>query len=575
MKPSEKCESIVPDMNIKRLFGYFLLSFILSSIPLARSTEEPYPYRWVYMSNNLNYDSNVGQFYTLASIAAKHGFNGIVLSSNLDNLDHVDLARLNRLNTIRQICDQFHLEIIPMIFSLKYGGAVLGENPNLAEGIPVKNQPYTISKGVFQLIPNPKAEITNGNFSKSSGDRAEDFSEQSGPGEVSFIDRDIYRDGPVSLRFDNFDKYYPGVVKIAQKVPVDVYRCYQLSCWVRTDKLQLDNSGYLFMNVDTPNDRFLQSQNFPLSSNNSWRRLRIGFNSMGNNTVKITVGLAGPKNGKCWIANLKLEEMGPINILRRNGTPITIRNENTGAVYKEREDYSPIQDFNLNYKFDHEVPVMRLYPGSKIKEGDVVRVSYYQGLCIMNDETPVCLSEPEVYEIWRRKLFFLQQILAPKKIFLSADEVREGDSCLACTNRKLSMGEIFGDCITRQYQLIKSINPQTQVFIWSDMLDPNHNAHADYYLVEGDFTGSWNHIPKDIGIVCWYYDKRKESLHHFSSLGFQTIGSIGADPGDIQIPKDWLGALDETPHSMGVMYTTWENRYGSLIPFGDLIMEHK
>jgi hypothetical protein len=52
------------------------------------------------------------------------------------------------------------------------------------------------------------------------------------------------------------------------------------------------------------------------------------------------------------------------------------------------------------------------------------------------------------------------------------------------------------------------------------MLDPNHNAHADYYLVDGDFTGSWNWMPKDLVIVCWYYQKRNESLKFFSSLGF-------------------------------------------------------
>jgi len=30
------------------------------------------------------------------------------------------------------------------------------------------------------------------------------------------------------------------------------------------------------------------------------------------------------------------------------------------------------------------------------------------------------------------------------------------------------------------------------------MLDPNHNAHGNYYLVEGDFTGSWRHVLKDL-----------------------------------------------------------------------------
>ena len=34
--------------------------------------------------------------------------------------------------------------------------------------------------------------------------------------------------------------------------------------------------------------------------------------------------------------------------------------------------------------------------------------------------------------------------------------------------------------------------PCRWVYVWSDMLDPKHNAHGNYYLVEGHYTGSWN-----------------------------------------------------------------------------------
>ena len=30
------------------------------------------------------------------------------------------------------------------------------------------------------------------------------------------------------------------------------------------------------------------------------------------------------------------------------------------------------------------------------------------------------------------------------------------------------------------------------------MLDPNHNARDKHYLVAGDYTGSWKHVPKDL-----------------------------------------------------------------------------
>jgi hypothetical protein len=36
-------------------------------------------------------------------------------------------------------------------------------------------------------------------------------------------------------------------------------------------------------------------------------------------------------------------------------------------------------------------------------------------------------------------------------------------------------------------------------------------------------------------------------------------------------PKGWLEALDGTPGAAGIMYTTWQNKYGLLAGFGDLM----
>jgi hypothetical protein len=52
-----------------------------------------------------------------------------------------------------------------------------------------------------------------------------------------------------------------------------------------------------------------------------------------------------------------------------------------------------------------------------------------------------------------------------------------------------------GQCITKQVQILRRHLPGAEIYIWSDMLDPHHNARGDYYLVDGDFTGSWKHVP--------------------------------------------------------------------------------
>jgi len=181
------------------------------------------------------------------------------------------------------------------------------------------------------------------------------------------------------------------------------------------------------------------------------------------------------------------------------------------------------------------------------------------------------MSEPAVYEIWQRQIPLIERYIAPKRYFLSMDEVRIGGFCEACKRRHLSMAQILGDSVTRQHDMIRAVNPQAQVYVWSDMFDPNHNAVAKYYLIDGSFEGSWNYIPKDLSIACWYFEKRDQSLEFFSKRGHHTLGAAYYDADDLQNPKDWLGSLDRTPGATGIMYTTWENKYELLGAFGDLV----
>jgi hypothetical protein len=99
------------------------------------------------------------------------------------------------------------------------------------------------------------------------------------------------------------------------------------------------------------------------------------------------------------------------------------------------------------------------------------------------------------------------------------------------------------------------------------MLDPNHNAKKDYYLFNGDFSGAWERIPKDLVIACWSYDQRDASLRHFDAAGFRTLGCGYYDMDSVNAAKDWAASLSKTPGAWGVMYTTWEDNYGFLDKF--------
>ena len=190
---------------------------------------------------------------------------------------------------------------------------------------------------------------------------------------------------------------------------------------------------------------------------------------------------------------------------------------------------------------------------------------------VNNGQVSACMSEPEVYRIWEKQAELMHKYLTPSKYLLSMDEIRAGGSCEACKRQNLSMAQILGDCITKQVNILRQANPKAEVLIWSDMLDPNHNAHGNYYLVEGDYTGSWQYVPKDLTIVCWYYEKRNASLGFFSSHGFRTLAGAYYDGDTLDNPRGWLDVLDRTPQAVGIMYTTWQDKYELLAPFGDLV----
>jgi hypothetical protein len=301
----------------------------------------------------------------------------------------------------------------------------------------------------------------------------------------------------------------------------------------------------------------------------------MGFNSINYDTVRVYAGVWGGKSGKFWVDDLEIEEVGLLNVLRRPGTPVIVKSETTGDVYEEGKDYAEIKDAKLNFRFDHDPPLIQVLPGSRIRTAERLRVSYYHGMAINHGQVTACMSEPKVYEIWRTEAKLMHQQLSPSKYLLNMDEIRAGGACEACKKRNMTMAQILGDCITKQFNILRTVNPKAEVFIWSDMLDPGHNAHGNYFLAEGDYTGSWKYVPKDLIIVCWYYQKRNESLKFFSSIDFRTLAGAYYDGDNLDNPKGWLTTLEQTPKACGIMYTTWENKYGLLAPFGDLIAGKK
>lgn len=530
--------------------------------------QQPYADRWVWIFGwGLNRDEDVAQIIPLLETAAKHGYNGAVLSANLDALCKQPPEYFRRLEQIKQACERLKLELIPSIFSVGYGGGVLWHDRNLAEGLPVKDALFEVRGSEAVHVPDPPVSIVNGGFEEFEGNRMKAFAFHDEPGVVSFPDTQVFHSGKASLRFENFRAQSAGNARVMQEVRVHPYRCYRMSVWVKTENLQPRQNLRLLV---LAGDRDLAPRSFDVPATSDWRKLTITFNSMANEKVLVYVGLWGGQSGRFWVDDWTLEEVGPINVLQRAGTPVTVKSEDGSVVYEAGKDYAPLTDPSFSFwNVDRPAPALRLLPGSRIRDGQRLRVSWYHPAVIYESQVTVCMGEPALYEIYAHEAKLLWERLKFRKVILSMDEVRMGGTCRACEGR--DMAKLLGECVTKQIQILRRLNPRVAVYVWSDMFDPHHNAHGNYYLVQGDFTGSWKHIPKDTVIAVWGGAPRPQSLKHFAEQGFRTLIACYYDAPNLDQVKGWQSLAKETKGVTGFMYTTWERRYDLLDAFGDLL----
>lgn len=546
---------------MKALAAVCLLAVLVATTPAA----EPFQDRFVWIFGwGLNSDKDLDQIGRVVEAAGKAGLNGAVASFSMDTLCRQQPDYFARLARFESLCRSNHLEFIPAVFSVGYGGGVLAHNRNLAEGLPVKEAPFKVKGSMATLVGN-SASFTNGDFEVFSGNKARGFNLQDDPGTISFIDEAVRHGGKASLRLENFTAHEAGNARAMQTIQVRPFRAYRVTLWVKTENLKPS-----FRTVVLADGRELAPREFHIPATSDWRKVTYLFNSLENEKVSVYVGVWGGRNGTLWIDDWTITEVGPVNVLRRPGTPVKVTSEDGGTVYVEGQDYEPLQDPALQvYRDDHQALPLRLLPGGRIPQGAALKVSWYHSLIIHDSQVTVCMAEPAVYEIFDHEARLLAQHVKPGKVMLNMDEVRMGGTCAACSGR--DMAALLGECVTRQAESIRKYSPGAQVYVWSDMFDPNHNARSDYYLVKGDYTGSWKHIPRDLVIAVWGGKPRPKSLEFFSQEGFKTLIGCYYDAENLDDVKGWLALAKKTPAVRGLMYTPWLKKYELLPEFGQLL----
>ncbi len=529
----------------RAVLGFVLFAFVWGAQAAAQLQ------RWVYVAQNLWVDTNVTRLESLFARASRAGYTHVLLAdSKFGKLGDMDARYFRNIDRVKEVAAQQRLEIVPALFPVGYSNDLLWHDPNLIEGLPVTNALFVVSGGLARLVPDSAPSLQGGNL--------EDL------GLWSWKDENMVADAGAVRVTDPRGQN----ARISQKLRLTPFRQYHLRVRIQTrDFLGTPEVKLLAGNGQSLNHNYLG-----VKPTQSWTTHHVVFNTLAHPDVNLYLGCWDGKSGSLWWDDVQLEEVGLLNLIRREGAPLTVRSED-GRALVEGVDFDPVTDPRMGqhpwkgaYDVWHEPPLIK----TSLADGTRLRVSYYHAATVHDDQAMICPSEPRTVELLRDQARRMHAAWGSKGYMMSHDEIRVFNWCAACQRRGLDAGALLADNVRTCTGILREVNPGGRIYVWSDMFDPHHNAHRDYYLVRGDLSGSWEGLDQDVIIVPWYFEKRDASLAWFAGRGHRQViaGYYDAEPGRV---RAWLEAARPFPGVEGVMYTTWQQRYDDLEPFIALV----
>ena len=509
--------------------------------------EEAFRYRWVYVAQNLQVRENVEKVVSLMKRAKSAGYNGIVLADyKLGILDRVPEHYFSNAAEVKRTADALGLAIYPTVMSCGYDSALLAHDPNLAEGLPVVEAPF--------MVKNGAADIEARNLLDDSW-TFKDASAMDGTA-IKFTD----------LRGANG--------RAMRELSVKPFRQFHLQVTIKTQNLA---GGEVRCTVlgDGANPRSLCHNNWQIKPTQDATVYHAVFNSLDNAKIRVYLGCWGGQTGSFWLDDISLTEVGLLNVLRRDGCLLSVVGED-GTRFTEGRDFAPVKDEKMGnvpwpgeFEVWHAPPKISIPSGSRIQDGQRLKVSFFHAVCVYDNQVAASLVDPKVFALHRAQVARVRKLLAPPGYFLSHDELRVANWSADCRAKNASAGKLLAEHAARCAAIVRATDPKAERFFWSDMFDPHHNATDNYYLVRGTLAGSWEGLPKDAVIVNWNSGKPEQSLKFFAGRGHRQI-LAGYYDGPVENIKSWLASAKKLPKNAlvdGVMYTTWRADYSNLEAF--------
>jgi len=559
--------------------GAFALVYAQSSdsLDLQRVPAEQIRQRLVLTMASPGTEKGQDKVMEIAERSRRAGYNGLVLNDfKLSTLDAIDRGYQIRLIEFRKQFQELEMDLIPIVGAYGWSERILLNDPNLSEAMPVRKQELVVENGRAFPAGGRVNLLVNPGFEDADGPAALDWDLQDKPGEATSIAVGMARTGERSFQLQDMDRmgggYHNG--RIMQTVAVRPWTMYRAAMWVKTSRFASANAIRLF---GFANGRVLAADELRVKRNQDWELYHVVFNSQDNTEMSLFLGVWGGGAGSAWIDDVELEEMAFVNLVRRDGAPLSVTLPD-GTPLKEGRDFRPLVDPKMGragargrYDRYHTPPLLEPTKKSGLKNGDRVLVSYYHAVTVHIGQSVACLDHPKVFKLFRREVEEVHELLQPRGYLLGHDEIRVANWCGSCNREGRSAGQLLAENVRRSIEIIREVDPDAEIYAWNDMFDPYHNALSEAYLVNGDFEGSWEGLPSETVILNWniFRDhKRVPSFEFFAKRGHRQILAGYYDKPPKVGHRLTLGPAGGSSVS-GAMYSTFRNRYQALEEFAE------
>lgn len=337
------------------------------------------------------------------------------------------------------------------------------------EGLPIVGMPMTIPSLNFAAA-SYGITVANGGFESFTGNVPNNWTMYPASS-YALIARDAVQkhSGASSLCWPNMTADYGSDRTVHHRMHFGRNRMMRLRFWYRTSNFS-GKIRLLVLGDDPVNNHFVNGRN-SVPSTTGWTEFVGDFSTCNVDTASLWIGPEEYSSGTLWIDDISIENVGPLNMLRRPDTPVRVYKQPGQILMTENVDYFISETSPNSYTNYIASPRFTRISGGALSAGSQVTVDWSTALLFQGGRETVCWSMLEPLAHYQRQIRALDSTLAPDGIKIHINEVTLAGYDQNCLSRGMTPGQLVGSHVNQLYQIVQGRRPGMPVRSYGDPFD--------------------------------------------------------------------------------------------------------